>query len=282
MTTKAKNTAAMSALLEVPTPALIDIDKLKILESYRRSYFGETTTHLNMSEPVSLTQELGMTWPAEAVEAVDIAAGAIAALTESLGSTRPPITWELITAPDFANNLRLYAIDDNIQTLNVKRLKGEVVMAAYSRTARTIMDATPDLIGHLADLAIERREDRELAPMVATLPKRLRDRVSQWGVIVTAHDKLLRISDYSQYATLERNSHIHALHKWTHDQWLELHTEKDTLDYDGKGVDWFKWAIEHDIEINPVRSVTELATRTKQANDLGAAHNRKHRPRRSY
>lgn len=228
---------------------------------------------LKIARAAEATTTAGIEWPAETVDRVDQIAQALARVVV-LSGDREPLGLDDLLAPDAVERTRAAISIDEGGTRRATVAQRQMASAAIVGLNNAVQAVAPAMLDTVADWLIEHGDERHIARAARDLPRHMAARVTAWNSAVTAHTELLRITDPMGFEDLERNEAMHRLYSWTPAQLLAFHAEHDLLsEVRTSTPNWWDWPGLHEVELNPARSVDELARRTRQGNDQAEAYN---------
>lgn len=228
---------------------------------------------LKIAKAAEATVAAGLGWPTETVNRVDQIAQALARVVV-LDADRPALTLDDLLADDATERTRAAISIDEGGTRRATKAQQELSAAAIVGLNSAVQAVAPAMLDTVADWLIEHQDERHLARAARDLPRHMASRVTAWNSAVTAHAELLRIADPMGMDDCERNEAMHRLYSWTPAQLLAFHAEHDLLsEVKTSTPNWWDWPGLHEVELNPARSVDELARRTRQGNDAAEAYN---------
>lgn len=259
MTTKTKTTALLNAAA---------------VRQIENSSFGSGMYRgLKIARAADATTTAGIEWPTETVNMVDQIAQALARVVV-LSGDREPLGLDDLLAPDAVERTRAAIATDEGGTRRATVAQQQMVSAAIIGLNNSVQTVAPAMLDTVADWLIEHGEERHIARAARDLPRHMAARVTTWNSAVTAHTELLRITDPMGMDDTERNEGMHRLYSWTPAQLLAFHAEHDLLsEVKTSTPNWWDWPGLHEVELNPARTVDELARRTRQGNDAAEAYN---------
>lgn len=243
-------------------PTLTAVQKISVLN---RAAARDGFPWSSVSRAITLTDKLGLPWPAEVDQAFADAQAALK-LVDDVAQINTQVDWDMLTAPDAAEQLRAVMVA-RASNASISTIRPEANRAAVRHTIGALVTAAPAMLVDLAQYAKDHEKARRYLGVTGTLPPDLQEIADTWQDIPTLLSALLTTAEGESIdGTLPEAGGPCRFYDFTPEQWIEFLELHETPEARARGV--HEYALNRDIPVNPISSLDQLHTRAAKLDQI--------------